>query len=190
MEKIAALRPDAVGFNFWPSSKRYVEPDQVRAWTRDLPREILKVGVFVDMDPDGVERIVEDAGLDIAQLHGRETPEICSRVPARTWKAIHLDRDPGADLTGYQVDAFLVDSYSAKSPGGTGKTVNWDRAAEFIADRSTPVILAGGLTPDNVRESILRTRPWGVDVSSGVEAKPGEKDPKKVEEFILACRSL
>jgi len=190
VKRVAALRPDAMGFNFWPSSKRHVEPGQVREWTRDLSPEILKVGIFVDMDPEGVAQVVEDAALDIVQLHGSESAEICNRVFAPTWKVVHLDRVPGIDVAGYQVDAFLVDSYSTESPGGTGKTVNWDRAAEFIADRSTPVILAGGLTPDNVRESILRTRPWGVDVSSGVEARPGEKDLTKVEEFILQCRNL
>jgi phosphoribosylanthranilate isomerase len=190
VERVATLRPDAMGFVFWPSSKRNVEPAQVREWTRDLPPEILKVGVFVDLDPEGVERIAECAGLDVVQLHGSETPEICSQVSTCTWKAIHLDRDPATEVSGYQVDAFLVDSYSAESPGGTGKTVHWGRAAEFVAEQSTPVVLAGGLTPENVRESIFRTRPWGVDVSSGVEVRPGEKDPKKVEEFILQCRSL
>ena len=132
----------------------------------------------------------EDAGLDGGQRHGGESPETCRGVPGRTWKAVHLDRDPGLDVEGYPVDAFLIDSYSGKSPGGTGITANWDRAATFVAEQQIPVILAGGLRPDNVRESILRTRPWGVDVSSGVEAKPGEKDLGKVKEFIWQCRSL
>ena len=187
---VAALGPDAMGLIFWRPSKRYVEPSLVRSWTADLPPEILKVGVFVDCAVQEVRKIVKDAGLDVVQLHGGESPETCRGVPGRTWKAVHLDRDPGLDVEGYPVDAFLIDSYSGKSPGGTGITANWDRAATFVAEQQIPVILAGGLRPDNVRESILRTRPWGVDVSSGVEAKPGEKDLGKVKEFIWQCRSL
>ena len=189
VEAVAALRPDAMGFVFWPRSKRYVQAEQVAEWVGTIPDTIRKVGVFVDASPDEVERTLERAGLVVAQLHGDESPETVGAVRPPRWKAIHLDRMREDEITGYHVDAFLVDSYSAESPGGTGRVGDWNQARGFVQSQDTPVLLAGGLTPDNVREAIRAVEPWGVDVSSGVEAEPGKKDIDRVRLFIEQCRN-
>jgi len=107
----------------------------------------------------------------------------------RIWRVLHLSREEQAMDSGGRVDAYLVDSYSEQSPGGTGKTCDWNVARAFVERVKTPVILAGGLTPENVAGAIRQVRPWGVDVSSGVEEKPGRKDMGQVKEFIARCRS-
>jgi len=189
VEGVAALGPDALGFIFYPPSPRCVTPEAVSAWTRDLPAGIRKVGVFVDADPDELRRVRDVAGLDVLQLHGCETPARCAGLPGSVWKAVHLDRPGGALTEGYRVDAFLVDGYSSRSPGGTGVQTDWARAADFAAACTVPVLLAGGLRPDNVEEALRRVRPWGVDVSSGVEVAPGVKSLEHVKAFIETCRS-
>lgn len=189
-EAVAELSPDALGFNFWPGSPRYVLAGEVAAWVRDLPAHLLRVGIFVDAAPDEVDSICEKAGLQVAQLHGRETPAMVARLHLPAWKVVHLDRMTVPDAQAYAVDAFLVDSYSAAMPGGTGKVADWPKAAEFVRDAGRKVILAGGLTPLNVGEAIERVHPWGVDVSSGVEAAPGKKDLLKVKDFIETCRNF
>ncbi|MBU1693141.1 MAG: phosphoribosylanthranilate isomerase [Verrucomicrobia bacterium] len=195
---VAGLGPDAMGFVFWPGSKRAVVPADVAAWTRDLPPGILKVGVFVDASPEELEQTVREAGLDVVQLHffqclekARENfPMIGKKIQnfSKHWKVVYLDQsEPGTEETAF-VDAFLVDHYSAVSPGGTGQVADWAAARDFVRRCAKPVVLAGGLTPDNVAEAIRAVRPWGVDVSSGVELSPGRKDLKKVERFIKICR--
>jgi phosphoribosylanthranilate isomerase len=189
VDAVAALAPDAVGFVFWPESRRAVLPADVAAWTRDFPSDILKVGVFVDASRDEVSRARDDAALDIVQLHGEEDAEFCRSIPSPCWKAVHLDRIGAQRAAAYPVDALLIDSYSPLLPGGTGKTVDWNAAGKFIAGCDTPVLLSGGLHPGNVAEAVDRTRPWGVDVSSGLESRPGEKDISKVKDFIRQCRT-
>jgi phosphoribosylanthranilate isomerase len=188
VQAVARLAPDALGFVFWPGSKRAVRAEEVREWVRDVPSALLKVGVFVDAAPDEVRRVVETAGLDVAQLHGAEEPEAFADIPFRLWRAVSLR--PGVDphLDGWFVDAFLVDSYSPQSPGGTGQVGDWAAAREFVQQMPQRVLLAGGLTPDNVQAAVRAVRPWGVDVSSGVEARPREKDLDKVKAFIERCR--
>lgn len=213
VQAVAALEPDALGFVFWSGSKRCVRPADVASWTRDLPPGLLKVGVFVDAALGEVENTVRAAGLDVVQWHGfpmtgnavkpMETPRPRGAEalraeggpsPAqmlesvRVWRVVHLDRGGPPPEEAAFVDAFLVDSYSADSPGGTGRVGNWAAAREFVARCEKPVVLAGGLTPENVAEAIRTVRPWGVDVSSGVELSPGRKDLQKVERFIRACR--
>ena len=188
VDAVAALRPDAMGFVFWSRSPRAVQAAEVAAWTASLPDGIRTVGVFVDEDPDVVTRTVEEANLDVAQLHGRETVAVCEAVRTPVWKALHLDRLPEEPLTAYPVDAFLVDSYSTTSPGGTGIVADWQSAGRFAESSPVPVLLAGGLNPDNVAEAIRLARPWGVDVSSGVEARLREKDITLVHRFIEQCR--
>ena len=185
---VAALRPDAVGFVFWSRSPRAARASDVAEWRSLIPDDVQTVGVFVDEDPDVVIRTVEEANLDIAQLHGRETAAVCEDVRAHVWKAVHLDRLPDEPLSAYPVDAFLADSYSTTSPGGTGIVVDWQSAGRFVDATPVPVLLAGGLNPNNVAEAIRLARPWGVDVSSGVEARPGEKDITLVRRFIEQCR--
>ncbi len=198
VQAVAALRPDALGFVFWSGSKRCVRPADVAAWTRELPPGLLKVGVFVNAPPEELEAAVREAGLDVVQYGFFQSlekkPEIFPNIGkiirefSKHWKTLHLDREaPGPGEAAF-VDAFLVDSYSADSPGGTGRVGDWAAARAFVERCGKPVVLAGGLTPENVAEAIRTVRPWGVDVSSGVELSPGRKDLKKAEEFIRACR--
>ncbi len=188
VDAVAALAPDALGFVCWPGSKRYARPADVAKWTRGLPSGIKRVGVFVDATPDEVRRTIETAALDIAQLHGAETAAAFRNFPHPLWRSVTLRGETDPDLSGWSVDAYLIDTYSPKSPGGTGEPGDWDRARAFVKAASRPVLLAGGLTPANVREARRRVCPWGVDVSSGVEKAPGLKDIEKVRLFIESCR--
>lgn len=189
IEQTAALRPDALGFNFWPGSKRYVDPGVLKDVLPGIPESILKVGVFVDMPSDEIRRIMDAAGLDVAQLHGGETADFCAGLQRRMWKAVHLNRLAPGEMPVYPVDALLIDSYSTHSPGGTGIRLDWNASRDFVKRSPLPVLLAGGLTPENVSEAIRSVQPWGVDVSSGVEQQPGKKDMDRVKAFIEQCRS-
>lgn len=188
-EAVAGLLPDAMGFVFYPPSPRAVTAADVADWTRELPDGILKVGVFVDWTPAEVAAAVAEAGLDVAQLHGQETPDDCKRVGGTIWKALHMERPLADSPARYPVDAFLVDGYSSHSPGGTGTKTDWAAATAFVREAPRPVWLAGGLGPDNVAEAIRCVEPHGLDVSSGVEARPGKKDLHKVKDFIAQCRT-
>ncbi|MCC5848072.1 MAG: phosphoribosylanthranilate isomerase [Verrucomicrobia bacterium] len=177
---------DALGFNFWPKSPRAVSVNQVAAWSRLVPAGVKKVGIFVNQSVEEVRRIFDGAGLDIAQLHGDESAEYIRRLDRPAWKAIHLDRCPeGVDEL--LVEALLIDSGTVDMPGGTGKRVDTDRAAEFVRTSSHRVILAGGLRPENVAEAIREVRPHGVDVSSGIEIRPGVKDAGAMRRFVDAA---
>ncbi len=183
-----AMGADAVGFVFAPS-KRQLAVTQARDIVRRLPPEILTVGVFRDEAPERVVEMVHAAGLRAAQLHGRETAEqtlwVRQRVPV-VFKAFAAG-DPALDRSDdYGADAVLVDS----PVPGSGEIFDWSLAEGAPAGRR--VILAGGLTPDNVPAAIARVRPWGVDVASGVEADDssnGRKDPRKVRAFIVNARA-
>lgn len=188
VEAAAELRPDALGFVFWSGSSRAVRPEDVAAWTRGIPADIERIGVFVDEPPDEVRFAAETAGLTLVQLHGRESPEICGSAWPRVWKAFSLTRGPAGLLAPYPVEAFVVDSGTDVMPGGTGRTADWGAAAEFVRESPRPVVLAGGLTPENVATAVDRVRPWGVDVSSGVESAPGRKDEARMREFVNRCR--
>jgi len=188
VEAVAELKPDAMGFVFWRKSRRAVKPEDVAEWVQGLPASIQKVGVFVDSPLAEVAPTIERAGLDVVQLHGHEPPEICELIPIKVWKAFNLGKGMPESLDSYRVDAFLLDSYSAESPGGTGQVGDWDWVRALVKFCDTPMILAGGLTPENVREAIRKVKPWGVDVSSGVELRPGRKDIEKVRKFIKQCR--
>ena len=180
-----AMGADAVGFVFAPSP-RQMAAGAVAQITRRLPPEVITVGVFRDALPERVVEVVRQAGLRGAQLHGRETPEACSYVSGHVGLVIKAFGvgDPALDqVAGYDVDALLVD---APTPG-SGKVFDW-RLAERLP-RVRRLILAGGLTPGNVGDAIRRIGPWGVDVSTGVEAAPGEKDPRRVRAFVQAARA-
>ncbi|MCX7008304.1 MAG: phosphoribosylanthranilate isomerase [Kiritimatiellaeota bacterium] len=193
---VAALRPDALGFVLWPKSPRAVKARQIAEWTRDLPPGLLKVGVFVEPDADAIRRAVELAHLDVVQWHGfpklgkayveffQALEKTLSGV-SKVWTVVRLDRESAPAF----VDAVVLDSYSPSTPGGTGQTLDWTVAREFVAASPTKVLLAGGLRLENVAEAIRVVRPWGVDVSSGVEAEPGKKDLDAVERFIESCRA-
>jgi len=188
-EMVCDLGPDAIGFVFWEESSRRVNPEDVKSWVAGLPGEILKVGVFVDAELERVRRLAEMIPLDVVQLHGRESAQYCAALELRAWKALHLRGAVRRRAAGYHVDAFLIDSYSTRAPGGTGRVGDWEAARRFVEWSSRPVILAGGLDPQNVSAAIRAVGPWGVDVSSGVEASPGRKDAGRVKEFIEACRA-
>jgi phosphoribosylanthranilate isomerase len=180
---------DALGFVFYKSSPRYVHPDVVRRMVASLPPFVLPVGVFVNEDLTVVQDVIDSCGLAVAQLHGEETAAYCEQVGRPVWKAIRLKNSGGflalAEYKGRAgVRALLIDAYSASAHGGTGQKADWALAAE--AARTAPVLLAGGLTPENVGDAIRMVKPYGVDVSSGVEASPGKKDHHKVTAFIQA----
>ncbi len=187
VEAAAAAEPNALGFIFWPKSPRAVSPADVAAWTRGLPSHLRKVGVFVNPDRDELLSTAEEAGLDVLQLHGQEDAAFLQDVPLPAWKALHADRLP-ADWRQLPVDRFLIDSGTVEMPGGTGQRVDEGRAIDLITASPHPVLLAGGLNADNVRDAILATRPWGVDVSSGVETVPGVKDHQALQRFVQEAR--
>jgi phosphoribosylanthranilate isomerase len=179
---------DALGFVFYKGSPRYISPDEARKIVLDLPPFVTTVGVFVDERPEEVERIMDYAAIDLLQFHGQEPPEACI-IDRRVIKAIRIkdltDLEP---LKYYRVSAFLLDTYAPQSFGGTGQVFNWDVAAD--AKQFGKIILAGGLTPDNVEAAIRRVRPYAVDVSSGVEEQKGRKDHRKLRLFIERAKSV
>jgi phosphoribosylanthranilate isomerase len=178
----ARLGADALGFNFWPGSKRFVDPDAARAIVDRLPPFVTAVGVFVDQPPTEVLATAARSGVAAVQLHGDEGWEDVNGYPIPAIKAIRVAGPASlADLHRYRVRAFLLDAPSAGF-GGSGLTCDWDVARE--AARRATVILAGGLGPENVRDAIRAVQPWAVDVASGVEVSPGVKDPDKLRRFI------
>jgi phosphoribosylanthranilate isomerase len=145
--------------------------------------------VFVDASSEVIERAITCCGLDVVQLHGAETPEMCSGFSRPVVKAFRIADHSSLDLLpAYKTSAWLLDSYVPGQLGGTGAKFNWDIAVA-AAKYGRPIVLAGGLTPENVAEAVRHTRPFAVDVSSGVESGPGKKDPAKVEAFVRAVRS-
>ena len=190
--RISAFQPDALGFIQWPKSKRYIDPETVGQW--ETPEGIKRVGVFVDPTEDELIHAAENARFDVLQLHRVSNDWNIDRnnfQGLELWRALSPEEltPHASSLKPSVFDRFLLDSYDPETIGGTGKTCDWNQARELVQSLETPVLLAGGLTPDNVAEAIRRVRPWGVDVSSGVETAPGEKDIAKVEAFIKACRA-
>ncbi|MCB1069398.1 MAG: phosphoribosylanthranilate isomerase [Kiritimatiellae bacterium] len=186
---VARLAPDALGFIFWPDSPRGVTADQVAAWTPLLPSSIHKVGVFVSPTPAEVTRTVHRAGLDVVQLHQVSSVDAFRVAGCAIWEVIHADRFDWTRIGRARVDAYVADTYSKEAPGGTGKVGNWEAIRTVAHRQKIPVIMAGGLNRDNIREAIRAVQPWGVDVSSGVEVSPGRKDLRAVEELIRSCRN-
>jgi len=182
---------DALGFVFHKASPRYVTAEVVRRIVATLPPFVLPVGVFVNEDMKVVRDLMDSCGLALAQLHGDESAAYCEQLGRPMLKAIRL-RDMGSflSLAEYKgragVRGFIIDTYSETAYGGTGQTTDWSLAAE--AANTAAILLAGGLTPENVSEAIVKVRPYGVDVSSGVELSPGKKDQGKVKAFIQAVK--
>ncbi len=186
----ASAGADAVGFNFWPRSPRYIEPDRALAIRLCLPPFTATVGLFVDADVEKVREIMTRCGLDYAQLHGRETPaKVAQLTDLRVIKAIRVkDEKDLNQLEKYGAEAFLLDAYVEGQPGGTGRTFDWGLARQ--ASSRAKIILAGGLTPANVAAAVEAARPYAVDVASGVESAPGKKSRKLVNEFVRAAKSV
>ena len=176
----------ALGFIFWPNSPRYVEPARAAQIIAALPTSVTTVGVFVNDPVDRVQTIAMAAGVTVVQLHGDEPPADVRALAYPIFRSATLDE--ANEVTQTWPDAIvLLDAADRERRGGTGQAVDWVRAAALA--RRSPLILAGGLTPENVAAAIDLVQPRGVDVSSGVEAAPGIKDPDKVARFLSNARS-
>ena len=176
---------DALGFVFHPLSPRHIFPEQAAEIIRNLPPFVQTVGLFVNEELSNINKTADQCGLDVIQLHGEESPHYCESVRRRVIKAFRVKDITTLDsLMQYQVSGYLLDAWSPTAHGGTGQTFNWEIAAE-AAKRGHRIVLAGGLTPDNVAEAIKRVKPYAVDVSSGVECSPGRKSADKIRKFIL-----
>ena len=183
----AALREgaNAVGFVFWPKSPRCIDVERARAIVAELPRDVLSVGVFVDQPADGVNELATRVGLSAVQLHGQENHDYVRLMSRPVIKAVAIDGDRLPDVSAWQPDVMiLLDVHDPVRKGGTGKTIDWAAAASIAVRRK--ILLAGGLTPENVSEAIARVRPYGIDVSSGVEQSPGIKDHARIKALFEA----
>jgi phosphoribosylanthranilate isomerase len=183
----AALGADLLGFVFAKSPRR-VTPDQARDIINGLSAHVVTVGLFVDADLDEVQELREYCGFTAVQLHGHESEDMVAAVGGHVIKALRVGTESVPYKDVYRCATLLLDTYCPGVPGGTGKTFDWNLAVEPALHR--PIILAGGLTPDNVAEAVQTVRPYAVDVSSGVEAEPGRKDHEKLERFILGAKSV
>jgi phosphoribosylanthranilate isomerase len=175
---------DALGFVFFKKSPRYVLPEEAAAIIRELPPFIQTIGVFANEPRENIEAVIATSQIDLVQLHGDEPPAMC-RLTRRVVKGIRIKSlDSLAPLGRYApyVSAFLLDAYTPDKLGGTGMIFNWDIAVE--AKQFGRIILAGGLTPDNVSKAVKYVKPYGVDISSGVELAKGKKDHEKMKLFI------
>jgi phosphoribosylanthranilate isomerase len=180
----ASAGADAIGLVFYARSPRHVTPLQARGIISALPPFVSTVGLFVDASRDEIEGVLHEVPLDTLQFHGEETPDFCASFGRSYLKAISMRDD--IDLHSeaerfHSAAALLVDTFQAGVPGGTGVSFDWSR---LPADLSKPLILAGGLNPDNVAQAIIQARPYAVDVSSGVEAAKGIKDAGKIAAFM------
>ena len=191
-DAIAAVQcgADAIGFVFWPHSARYIDPESARRIAEVIPPFICTVGVYVDPDAAWVEETARAAKLNLLQFHGDESPEFCNQFSQPYIKAIRVK--PDTDLLQYAqrygaAKGLLLDTYAADMPGGTGHAFDWQLIPQQL---SLPLILSGGLNPDNVARAIKQTQPWAVDVSSGVEAAKGIKDEKKIIAFMQGVKQL
>jgi phosphoribosylanthranilate isomerase len=191
-DSLAALDAgaDALGFVFSASSPRCLTLSEAARIVGELPPFIGKVGLFVNAPQASVQGAIDQSGIDTLQLHGDETPEFCRQFRLKVIKAFRIrDESSLGALTNYQTAGWLLDSYVSGKAGGTGARFNWELA--FRATQLCPrVILAGGLTPANVADAVRQVRPYAVDVSSGVEWKPGKKDRHKMKDFIAAAKGI
>jgi phosphoribosylanthranilate isomerase len=177
----------AVGFVFWPRSPRYIEPRRAAEIISELPDTVTAVGVFVNQPIDEIQRVAATSGITAIQLHGDEPPAYAKAFGWPVWRAVTLDL-VDETLDGWPLTATIVlDAHDPVRRGGTGQTIDWARAARVATERQ--VVLAGGLTPENVSDAIEAVRPFGVDVSSGVEEAPGVKDLEKVARFLERARA-
>jgi phosphoribosylanthranilate isomerase len=191
-ERAAAAGAWAIGLIFWPRSPRRCEPGAAVEIAAAVKRRVEVAGVFVNATLGHVAETAEAVGLTMLQLHGDEGPVYCGEAARRTGckviKAARVrSRADVQALSAFHTDYHLLDSYTRGVPGGTGETFSWEIARGHRG--RIPVILSGGLTPDNVAEAIEAVRPFAVDVASGTEASPGLKDPDKLQAFAAAVRS-
>ena len=180
---------DALGFVFYDKSPRHVSAPQAAAICSALPPFVTRVGLFVDASAEFVQSVLHTVPLDLLQFHANETPAYCAQFGKAYLKAVRVT--PATDLLKYAADfaaasGLLLDAYVPGVPGGTGEAFDWKL---IPANLPKPVVLSGGLTPENVADAIKQTLPWAVDVSSGVESAKGIKDPHKIAQFIANAKA-
>ncbi|MGH2521852.1 MAG: phosphoribosylanthranilate isomerase [Anaerolineales bacterium] len=197
-DALAAIDAGAthLGFNFYPKSPRYITPEtcarlQSQISTQSVQSRVTTVGIFVNESPSTIAAILDHCGLDLAQLHGDESPAHLSLLWGRAYKAFRGTAD-GTDFAAFArispgSPALLIDAHTPNFYGGTGQVADWSAARAVAAQ--FPIFLAGGLTPENVAGAISHVQPWGVDVASGVESAPGQKDERKMLAFVKAVFS-
>ncbi len=183
----AELGVDAIGLNFFPKSKRFIDNKTAMEICAALPKKVLKIGLFVNSSADEVNQKLEEISLDLLQFHGDETPEFCSQWGGKVIRAISPKKEKDLEI----IKSFdfakmiIVDASVAGQYGGTGEKADWEIAKKAVTNFDVPILLAGGLTPENVAEAIKIIRPFGVDVAGGVESSPGLKDFEKMKKFVL-----
>ena len=191
-DALAAMEAGAnlIGFNFYPKSPRYIDVGMCRNITSVMRKyaHITLVGVFVNASVAEIYATMETCNLSLAQLHGDETPEIMQSLNGKAFKAFRGVPSTLDGLARHDVPGFLVDASVKGAYGGTGVTADWKSAAELA--KKYPLLLAGGLTPENVADAVQQVKPWGVDVASGVESAPGEKDASKMKAFVKAILNI
>ncbi|MGI8638668.1 MAG: phosphoribosylanthranilate isomerase [Pyrinomonadaceae bacterium] len=189
----AKFGANALGFNFYEKSPRYILPENAREIIEQLPKDILKVGVFVNENFDKIAEIAATAKLDAIQLHGEETPEFAKQLKAKTnleiIKAFRVTPEfKPEDVLQYEVDAVLLDAYSPKEHGGTGEIFDWE-VAKKVQQIFPKMYLAGGLKHENVHLAVRDVKPFAVDVCSGIESQKGEKDKIKLINFVIKAKT-
>lgn len=185
IDHVNELKPDYVGFVF-ATSKRQVTPKEAIKLIEKLDKGIKKVGVFVNPSMEEARRIAEACDLDVLQFHGEEKPEDIIGFPQETWKSFRIkDQESFRELEAYSVGGYLLDTYVKGQQGGTGKAFDWNIDSNI--NKNKMIILAGGLSPENVEEAVRKMKPHVVDVSSGVETD-GYKDFEKIKKFIEKVR--
>jgi phosphoribosylanthranilate isomerase len=180
---------DALGFVFYEKSPRHVTAATATALVREMPPFVQSVGLFVNAPPAWIESVLQVVPLDLLQFHGDETPADCARYGRPYIKAVRVNQDTDLLKCAADFDAacgLLLDAYVPGVPGGTGARFDWSL---IPANLPRPIVLSGGLTPENVAEAVQQVRPWAVDVSSGVEASKGIKDPRKIAQFIAKAKA-
>lgn len=184
----ARLGADAIGLVFFHRSPRYLEEEQAQAVCQALPRGMTRVGVFVDEPFSAIMQKAEVCGLKAVQLHGQETPELVARLKKEGLviiKGLYTQRPPGLEMAEqFDADGFLIECGKGSLPGGNAMTWNWAESRPF--GQRYPLVLAGGLTPENVARAVAEAQPDAVDISSGVESEPGQKDIAKINAFMNA----
>ncbi len=178
---------DALGFIFYRKSPRFIAAKAACEIIAELPPFIKTVGVFVNETADRVNKIADTCKLDIVQLHGEESPAYCKKIKRRVIKAFRIkDEKSLLPMRSYKVDGYLLDAFVEDLHGGSGETCDWNLVRR--AEEHGPIILAGGLTPENVADAVRQAEPYGVDVCSGVEESKGKKDLEKIKSFIREAK--
>ncbi len=180
---------DALGFLFYKKSPRYISVQKAKEIIKDIPKNIIKIGVFVNATEKNIKEVAKECGLDILQFHGNESPEFCKKF--KRYKIIKVFRIKNKsslrDVLKYKVFAYLFDTYSSSKLGGTGKKFTWE-LLDQLGDLKQSIFLSGGLNAKNVQAAIKAVHPQWVDASSSLESLPGKKDHKRVKSFIAAAK--